>query len=144
MRGLVDATLHNSKGANYWFARAVQAAPHVPFAWTDWGTARLHDGDIVGAIAALRQAHHIAPHFADPLELWGEVLIAQNRSDLAVKKFAQAARYAPRWGRLHLKWAEALKWSGHKKAARREAAIAAHLFLTPTERRQLDLLAERS
>ena len=144
MRGLVDATLHNSKGANYWFARAVQAAPHVPFAWTVWGATRLRDGNIEGAIAALRQAHHIAPHFADPLELWGEALIAQNRSDLAVKKFAEAARYAPDWGRLHLEWAEALKWSGHKTAARREAAIAAHLFLTPSERSQLDLLEARS
>ncbi len=142
MRGLVDATLHNVSGANYWFARAVQAASHVPFAWTDWGAARLRNGDIVGAIAALRQAHQLAPHFADPLELWAEALIAQNRSDLAVKKFVEAARYAPNWGRLHLEWAEALMWSGHKAAARHQAAIAAHLFLTPSQYRRLRLLEE--
>ncbi|MDE2463177.1 MAG: hypothetical protein KGO02_05640 [Alphaproteobacteria bacterium] len=70
MRGRIDAVLGNPKGADYWFARAVKAAPQVPFAWTDWGAARLRAGDIVGAIAALRQAHQLAPHFADPLELW--------------------------------------------------------------------------
>jgi hypothetical protein len=143
MRGLVDADLNNANGANYWLARAAHAAPQFPFAWTDWGATRLRAGDIVGAIATLRQAHHMAPHFADPLELWGDALIAENRSDLAVRKFAQADRYAPNWGRLHLKWAQALLWSGHKAAARREVAIAAHLSLTPSERRQLALHKER-
>ena len=52
------------------------------------------------------------PHFADPLEMWGEALMAKNHSDLALAKFAEAEKYAPNWGRLHLKWGEALVYAG--------------------------------
>ena len=50
-------------------------------------------------------ASKIGPHFADPLEGWGEALMAQNRSDLALAKFAESEKYAPNWGRLHLEMA---------------------------------------
>ena len=69
--------------------------------------------------------------------MWGEALIAQNRSDLAIPKFEEAARYAPNWGRLHMKWGEALLWSGDKDDARKQFVLAAGLFLTPVERAQL-------
>ena len=38
------------------------------------------------------------PHFADPLEMWGEALIAKNRSDLALAKFEEANKYKHRTG----------------------------------------------
>jgi hypothetical protein len=46
-------------------------------------------------------------------------------------------KYAPHWGRLHLKWGEALLWSGDKGGAHKQFAIAAHLASTPAEQAQL-------
>ncbi|HJW40050.1 MAG TPA: hypothetical protein VJ476_02355, partial [Rhizomicrobium sp.] len=89
------------------------------------------------AIAHFGKAHAIGPHFADPLEMWGEALIAKNRSDLALAKFEDANKYAPNWGRLHLKWGEALLWSGDRSGAAKQFAIAASLYLTADEKAQL-------
>jgi tetratricopeptide (TPR) repeat protein len=98
---------------------------------------RAAKGDLDGAIAKLEIAHAKGPHFADPLAFWGELLIAKNRSDLALKKFDEAAKYAPNWGRLHLKWGEALLWSGNKGEAKKQFAIAATLDLTSSEKSEL-------
>jgi Flp pilus assembly protein TadD len=94
----------------------------------------LQKGDSDGAIEKFRSANRKGPHFADPLEGWGEALMAKNRSDQAIAKFSQAGKFAPNWGRLHLKWGEALLYSGDKAAAKKQLAIAAGLDLTPTER----------
>ena len=94
----------------------------------------LEKGDLNGAIAKFESAHAKGPHFADPLEMWGEALIAKNRSDLALAKFEEANKYAPKWGRLHLKWGEALWWTGSKAEARKQFAIAGTLDLTPAEK----------
>jgi len=94
-------------------------------------------GDRDGAIAKFTLANKKGPHFADPLEMWGEALIVKNRSDLALAKFAEAAKYAPNWGRLHLKWGEALIWSGDKSGAAQQFAQAAHLGLTAAEKAEL-------
>jgi predicted negative regulator of RcsB-dependent stress response len=69
--------------------------------------------------------------------MWGEALIAKNRSDLARAKFEAANRYAPNWGRLHLKWGEALLWSGDKDGAKAAFARAEKLDLTDAERQEL-------
>jgi Flp pilus assembly protein TadD len=69
--------------------------------------------------------------------MWGEALIAKNRSDLALAKFAEADKYAPNWGRLHLKWGEALLWSGDKDGAQKQFAIAAKLDLSAADKAQL-------
>ena len=94
-------------------------------------------GDLDGAAAKFESAHAKGPHYADPLEMWGEVLIAKNRSDLAFAKFEEANKYAPNWGRLHLKWGEALMWSGKRGDARKQFAIAAGLDMTPSEKSEL-------
>jgi tetratricopeptide (TPR) repeat protein len=136
-RGVVETAARDWPAAAQWFARAVRAAPSIPFAHLEWGRMLLAKGDAAGAIAEFADAHARGPDFADPLELWGEALIARNRSDLALAKFAEAARYAPNWGRLHLKWAEALLWSGDKDGAAKHAVLAAHLDLTDADRRIL-------
>ncbi len=94
-------------------------------------------GDLDGAIAKLEIAHEKGPHFADPLEFWGEVLIAKNRSDVALAKFEEAAKYAPAWGRLHLKWGEAFTWSGEKGEADAQFATAAGLSLSAADKSEL-------
>ena len=94
-------------------------------------------GDLDGAIAKFTSANQKGPHFADPLEMWGEALVVKNRSDLAIGKFEEANKYAPNWGRLHLKWGEALLWSDDKAGAEKQFAVAAKLWLTPAEKSQL-------
>ena len=64
-------------------------------------------------------------------------MILKNRSDLALAKFEEANRYAPNWGRLHLKWGEALWWLGRKGEASVQFARAGQLDLTLSERREL-------
>jgi Flp pilus assembly protein TadD len=69
--------------------------------------------------------------------MWGEGLTAKNRSDLALAKFEEANKYAPNWGRLHLKWGEALLWSGDKSGAQKQFATAARLDMTASEKSEL-------
>jgi hypothetical protein len=102
-RGDIDALEKNGNGAEFWFARATRDAPSLPFADTEWGRMLLSKDDLDGAIAKFEVAHQKGQHFADPLEIWGEALMAKNRSDLALAKFEEANKYAPNWGRLHLK-----------------------------------------
>ncbi|HEY3638413.1 MAG TPA: hypothetical protein VGK90_09705 [Rhizomicrobium sp.] len=136
-RGQVRAAEGKWAAADYWFARAVHSASHVPFGYELWGEALLRKGDAARAIAVFAKANEIAPRFADPLEQWGEALMAQNRSDLALAKFAEAAQYAPNWGRLHLKWGEALAYTGDKAGAKRQLAVAESLGLAEEERVEL-------
>jgi len=91
-------------------------------------------GDADKAIAKFALAHQQGPHFADPLEMWGEALIAKNRSDLALAKFTEAEKYAPNWGRLHLKWAEALTYAGKKEEAKAQFALAGGLELSAPDK----------
>jgi hypothetical protein len=136
-RADIDAVEKNWGGADFWFARAVSAAPSIPEAYNDWGRVLLLKGDSAGAIAKFKLATQKGPHFADPFELWGEALIAQTRSDLALAKFEEANKYAPDWGRLHLKLGEALLWSGDKDGAQKQFAIAATLDLSAAEKSEL-------
>ena len=143
MRGNIDATQKNWRGANYWFGRAVQQAPSIPFAYVDWGQMLLTKDDLDGAIAKFTLANQKGPHFADPLEMWGEVLMAKNRSDLALAKFEEANQYAPNWGRLHLKWGEAFFYLGRKDEAKKQFAIAPRLDLSAADRAALQAWIKR-
>jgi hypothetical protein len=62
---------------------------------------------------------------------------AKNRSDLALTKFEEANRYAPNWGRLHLKWGEALGYVGRKDEARAQYRIASTLDLSVADKAEL-------
>jgi Tfp pilus assembly protein PilF len=63
--------------------------------------------------------------------------MAKNQSHLSLEKFAAADKYAPNWGRLHLKWGEALAYSGKPAEAKAQLARAAALDLTPSEKSEL-------
>ena len=89
------------------------------------------------AIAKFTLANQKGPHFADPLESWGEALMKQNRSDRALAKFEEAEKYAPNWGRLHLKWGEALVYAGQKDEAQKQFALAATLDLSAADKAEL-------
>ena len=55
----------------------------------------------------------------------------------ALAKFEEANKYAPNWGRLHLKWGEALSAAGDLDAAKAQFARAAALDLAPAEQAEL-------
>ena len=97
----------------------------------------LRKGDFAGAIAKFAQAVDRGPNYRDALALWGEALVAQDRSDLALVKFAAAARITPHWGRLHLKWGEALARAGRADDARAQFRAAAGLYLSGPDRAEL-------
>jgi tetratricopeptide (TPR) repeat protein len=136
-RGLVAAAAKQRGRADYWFARAVQQAPSIPFAYADWGQSLLARGKPDEAIAQFQLANKKGPHFADPLKGWGEALMAKNQSHLALAKFAEAEKYARNWGRLHLKWGEALVYVGKKDEAKAQFARAVQLDLTQSEKAEL-------
>ena len=137
IRGLIASQARQWGRADYWFARAVNDAPSIPFAREDWGRSLVARGQPDAAIEKFTLANQKGPHFADPLEGWGEALMAKNRSDLALAKFAVADKYATNWGRLHLKWGEALYYAGNKDEAQKQFARAATLDLTPSEKAEL-------
>ena len=137
MRGRIAAIAGNYPAASYWFDRAVQDAPSVPFAATAWGEMLLRKGDYDAAIAKFTLANQKGPHFADPLEMWGEALMLKNRSDLALTKFEDANKYAPNWGRLHVKWGEALSYVGRKDEALTQYRIASKLDLSVADKAEL-------
>jgi hypothetical protein len=69
--------------------------------------------------------------------------MAKNQSHQALAKFAQAEKYAPNWGRLHLKWGEALFYAGKQQEAQNQFARAAALDLTGTEKSELSAMTHR-
>src|SRR5580698_7507397 len=115
MRGRIAAHAGRGDAAAWWFARATEQAPSLPFAYADWGAMLLARGDADGAIEKFKLAAAKGPHYADALEMWGEALMAKNRSDLALAKFEAAGRSAPNWRRLRGKTDEARRYA---KAAR--------------------------
>jgi tetratricopeptide (TPR) repeat protein len=117
--------------ADWWFSRAVNHAPSIPFAYVDWGEALLARGAPDLAIEKFKLANMKGPKFADPLEGWGEAQMAKNQSHLALAKFAEADQYAPNWGRLHLKWGEAPVYSG--KTMRQRSSFLVLLSLISTQ-----------
>ena len=63
--------------------------------------------------------------------------MAKSRSDLALAKFEEAGKYAPNWGRLHLKWGEALFYVGNKDEANKQFAVATRLDLSAADKVEL-------
>lgn len=101
-RGTVAAAKGDAIGADRWFHRAVAAAPSSPFAYAEWGEARLIRGDLDGAIELFRRAQTRAPGWADPPKLEGDALARLGRHRAALGRYREAAKRAPRWGAIHL------------------------------------------
>ncbi len=137
IRGMIAAQGRQWRRADFWFARAVQEGPSLPFAYDEWGRSLLARGKPDDAIAKFTLANQKGPKFADTLEGWGEALMAKNQSHFALAKFTEADKYTPNWGRLHLKWGEALGYAGRKDEAKAQFARAAQLDLSPADKAEL-------
>ena len=62
----------------------------------------------------------------------------------AASAYADAARYAPRWGKLHLRWAAALWNSGSHGEALAKLDAASRMDLNQADRALLGRIFERS
>ena len=130
--------------ADRWWAELDRQNPTRPLAQAGWARSRLERGDLDGAIAEAREGNRRSRHFADPLEIWGEVLLRKGDLAGAVGKFAEADANAPRWGRNHLLWGEALMLSGRYAEARAQYLAANGMDLSPADRVALDVLLART
>ncbi len=59
-------------------------------------------------------------------------------------RFAEADKDAPKWGRNHLRWGEALMLSGHYAATRAQYQAASGLDLSKPDRAALNVLLART
>lgn len=60
--------------------------------------------------------------------------MAKKRPHLELAKFADAEKYAPNWGRLHLKRGETLVYAGKKDEAKAHFARAVQRNLTAADK----------
>jgi tetratricopeptide (TPR) repeat protein len=88
------------RGAQEWYAKAVDLAPDLPAGFYSWGVALAKHGDSSGAEAKLEAANQRAPHWGDPLKAWGDVLLKQGKTKEALGKYGEALKYAPNWKQL--------------------------------------------
>ncbi len=137
-RGRVAAALGDAAGADRWFAEVVRQAPSLPFAYRDWAEALLARGQPDAALAKLETARAKGPHFADVAELEGEARIAKRDYAAAAAAFARADKLAPNWGRNHLLWGHALRFSGKTREAAAQDAAANRLGVTAADRAALN------
>ena len=144
VRGLTARTLGEAAEADRWFAEAARQAPESPFAYEERARSRLQAGDPAGALVYARLSSKVSPHRADGPQLAGEALLAAGKPRDAVREFSRAAKAYPWWGRVQLKWGEALAKLGKADEARAKWRAAAAMELTAAERTRLNtMLAER-
>ncbi len=99
-RGDVAAIAHDRATAESAFALAIADGPDLPKAYVERGVARLGWGDLTGARADAQKAHALGPRYADPLKLWGDVLVRQGDWRGAKAKYDAALPLAPHWAAL--------------------------------------------
>jgi len=83
--------------AKSWYAKAIALGPSLPAGYFSLGLALARHGDLPGAAEYLAIAHEKGPHWADPLEAWGDVLVRQGKKREAREKFRSAQKFAPEW-----------------------------------------------
>jgi hypothetical protein len=84
-------------GAQRAWADGLALAPSLPLIYLNRGRWELEQGDLAAAQADLARASAQAPHFADPLKAWGDLLMRENRHGEALAKYDEALKYAPDW-----------------------------------------------
>jgi tetratricopeptide (TPR) repeat protein len=139
MRGRIAAVENDTAAADRWFGEAVKQAPSRPFAYAEWGEAKLARGDSEGAIELFRQAQEKGPRWADPLKFEGDALALAKSAD-ALGRYAAAAELAPHWGALYLAWGRALDAQGDAAGAQQKYRAAREMGLSAADRTALGSL----
>jgi tetratricopeptide (TPR) repeat protein len=105
--GAVLEHLGDLPAANRVWAHGIAAAPDLPHVYLYRGLSELRRGDLAHAEADFAAAHTNAPHFADPLKAWGDLLMRQHNPAAAFAKYTEALAYAPAWQALQSARAQA-------------------------------------
>jgi len=87
-------------GAERVWVEGFRVGPDLPFVYLHRGLSELNRGDLKAAEADLAAASANAPHFADPLKAWGDLLARAGRWKEALTKYDEALKYAPAWAAL--------------------------------------------
>jgi tetratricopeptide (TPR) repeat protein len=88
-------------GAQRVWAEGVALLPDLPNVYLARGRWEMDNGDLKAAAADLSTASAKAPHYADPLKAWGDVLAREGQWKAALAKYDEALKYAPAWAELH-------------------------------------------
>jgi tetratricopeptide (TPR) repeat protein len=88
-------------GAERVWAEGVRLLPDLPNVYLARGRWEMDHGDLKAAAADLSTASAKAPHYADPLKAWGDLLAREGQWKAALAKYDQALKYAPAWAELH-------------------------------------------
>lgn len=99
-RGMLLERQNNLVGAEAVWNEGAAKAPDIPWVHLARGESRMRRGDFAGAAADFAAAHASAPHFADALKDWGDLLVAQGKGKDAIAKYDEALKYAPEWPEL--------------------------------------------
>jgi tetratricopeptide (TPR) repeat protein len=143
VRGTVEGLAGDAQASDRAFRAVTRRAPSLPFAFSEWGEAKLARGDIAGAIVLFRQAQAIGPRWADPVKYEADALVRQGDDRAALRGYAAAAKLAPRWGALHIAWGEALARSGRQEQAQLKWREASAMALSPGDQARLTSLLMR-
>jgi hypothetical protein len=100
LKGALMDQQGNLAGAEAVWAQSIAKSPDVPLVYLARGRSRMEHGDLRGAEADLGAANRCAPHFADPLKFWGDLLAKEGKNSDALLKYGEAGRYAQNWQEL--------------------------------------------
>ena len=101
MHGDVLARSGDVDGAMRVWSEGLRIAPDIVPIYLHRGLFELSQGNLRAAQADLATAHAKAPHYAEPLKAWGDVLARAGHWRAALAKYDEALQYAPAWIELH-------------------------------------------
>ena len=99
-QGDVLAHAGDEAGAQKVWAEGQRVTPSQPAVPLHRGLHALALGQLKAAEADIASASAKAPHWADPLKAWGDVLAREGRWKDALGKYDEALKYAPAWPQL--------------------------------------------
>lgn len=140
VRGTVEDLAGDAHASDRAFRAVTRRAPSLPFAFSEWGEAKLARGDVSGAVLLFRQAQAIGPRWADPVKHEADALSRQGEHRAALRRYAAAAKLAPRWSGLQIAWGEALARSGRQQQAQSKWREASTMVLSPSDRAKVTRL----
>jgi tetratricopeptide (TPR) repeat protein len=94
------------------WAEGLRVSPDLPYVYLHRGLSELSRGDLDRAGKDFATANAKAPHWADPLKSWGDLLARQGRWKAALEKYDEALNYAPAWSALKLARGNAARQAG--------------------------------
>jgi tetratricopeptide (TPR) repeat protein len=112
LHGAVLAHAGDTAGADRVWQEGQHRAPDLPWVYLHRGLAEAAAGATASAEADFAAANRVAPHYADPLKAWGDVLASQGKWGAALGKYRQALAYAPNWAALNDAVARAAQRAG--------------------------------